>query len=183
MRGALGMGWRNVSSVLLLRDGALRLITLVLLWLALTEGDLETLWLGFLAVGAATLTSLILLPPTGRSWSLAGAIRFTSFFLRQSVVGGIDVALRALRPAMNLDPALVEYETRLPEGGARVLFANTISLLPGTLSTEIQDRKLLVHTLAISPSLQDELHHTEKAVARLFGVELTRTAAAEGAHE
>ena len=166
-------GLRNVPTGLLLRSGALRFATLALLWVVLTEGDLGTLWLGFLAVLAATLSSLTLLPPAGRSWSPVGAVRFAGFFLRQSVVGGIDVALRALKPGMDLDPALVKYETRLPEGGARVLFANTISLLPGTLSAEVRDRRLLVHTLAASPELQDELRRTEEAVARLFGVGLS----------
>ena len=167
---ASGIGWRNIPAHLLLRSGAVRLVALALLWLALTEGDLDTWWLGVLAVVAATLSSLVLLPPAGRSWSPVGAVRFAGFFLRQSAVGGIDVALRALKPGMDLDPALVEYTTRLPEGGSRVLFANTISLLPGTLSAEVRDRSLLVHTLAASPELQQELRLTEEAVARLFGV-------------
>ena len=172
--GAPDTGLGNVPTGLLLRSGALRFVTLALLWVVLTEGDLGTPWLGFLAIVAATLSSLVLLPPAGRSWSPVGAGRFAGFFLRQSAVGGIDVALRALKPGLDLDPALVEYETRLPEGGARVLFANTISLLPGTLSAEVRDRRLLVHTLAASPGLQEELRLTEEAVARLFGVGLSR---------
>ena len=174
--GASGTRSRNVPTGLLLRSGALRFATLVLLWVVLAEGDLGTLWLGFLAVAAATLSSLVLLPPAGRSWSPVGTVRFAGFFLRQSVVGGIDVALRALKPGLDLDPALVEYMTQLPKGGARVLFANTISLLPGTLSAEVRDRRLLVHTLAASPELQEELHLTEEAVARLFNVRLFREA-------
>ena len=168
-----GTNRRNTSTGLLL-SGAFRFVTLALLWLALTEGDLDTWWLGALAVVIATLASLALLPPAGRSWSPVSVVRFAGFFLWKSLVGGIDVALRALRPNMDLDPALVEYTTRLPGGLPRVLFANTISLLPGTLSAEVRDRQLLVHTLATAPSLQDELRNTEEMVARAFGVGLFR---------
>ncbi|MGF1470651.1 MAG: Na+/H+ antiporter subunit E [Rubrobacteraceae bacterium] len=177
--GAPGTESRNPSAGLLLRSSALRFITLALLWLALTEGDLGTWWLGFLAAGAATLSSLVLLPPAERPWSPIGVIRFVGFFLRQSLLGGVDVALRALKPGINLDPGLVEYTTRLPPGLPRVLFANTISLLPGTLSAEIRDRQLLVHTLATSPGLREELRSAEEVVAGLFGVELPRENADE----
>ena len=170
--GTPGTAWRNVPTGLLLRSGAIRFVTLALLWLALTEGDLDTSWLGFLAVVAATLSSLVLLPPASRPWSPAGTIRFAGFFLRQSVIGGVDVALRALKPGINLDPDLVEYTTRLPEGLPRVLFANTISLLPGTLSAEVRDRQLLIHTLATGPDLRSELRRTEEMVAGLFGAGL-----------
>ena len=163
---------RGISTGLLLRSGALRAITLALLWLVLTEGDLGTWWLGGLAVVISTLASLVLLPPTGRFWSPIGAARFAGFFLRQSLVGGIDVSRRALSPGLDLDPALVEYTTRLPGSGVRVLFANTISLLPGTLSAEMNGRKLLIHALATTPNLTQELRHTEQAISRLFGVEL-----------
>ncbi len=169
---ASSAGWRNSSTGLLLRSGAVRAAAFALLWVVLTEGDLGTLWLGALAVVVAMLASLTFLPPAERVLSLIGVVRFAGFFLRQSLVGGIDVARRALRPDMGLEPALIEYKTRLPEGGARVLFANTISLLPGTLSAEIQDRRLRIHTLAITPVLREELRHTEEVVARLFGVEL-----------
>jgi len=162
--------WRNVPASSLLSGGAVRFAALALLWVALTEGDLATWWLGSLAVVAATLASLVLLPPAGHPWSPVGAVRFAGFFFRQSVVGGVDVALRALKPGLDLDPALVEYETRLPEGEAQVLFANTISLLPGTLSVEIEGRTLLVHTLDATPDIRDELRRTEEVVARLFGV-------------
>lgn len=181
--GAPNVNRRNIPISLLLRSSAARFATLALLWLALTEGDLGTLWLGFLAVVAATLSSLALLPPAGHSLSPVGTARFIGFFLWQSSVGGIDVALRALRPDMDLEPALVEYTTRLPKGGARVLFANTISLLPGTLSAEIQDRRLLIHTLAISSSLDEELRHMEEMVARVFGVELPADSGAESTDE
>lgn len=177
--GAPGTAWRNVPTGLLLRSGAVRVVTLALLWLALTEGDLDTPWLGFLAVAAATLSSLVLLPPASRPWNPIGTVRFAAFFLRQSLVGGIDVAIRALKPGLDLDPALVEYETRLPEGLPRVLFANTISLLPGTLSAEVRDRRLLIHTLATGPDVQSELRRTEEMVAGLFGVGLDREDADE----
>lgn len=163
----------------LLASAALRFVTLAVLWLSLTGGDLGTLWLGVLGVAAATLASLVLLPPVELSWSLAGLAAFVVFFLRQSLVAGVDVALRAFRPDPNLDPALFEYELRLPREAeaARVLLANTISLLPGTLSAGLEGRRLLIHTLADGPGLQDELRQTEDVIARAFGIGLAEPAA------
>lgn len=178
--GAYSQERRSASTGPILRSGLLRLAALALLWPVLTEGDTGTLWLGALAVVAATLASLVLLPPTGRSWDPLGVLRFAGFFLQRSLVGGIDVALRALRPDLDLDPAFVEYETQLPEGGARVLFSNTVSLLPGTLSAEVRDRRLLIHTLAATPDLRDELRRTEEVVARALGVRLAPEAATGG---
>lgn len=170
--GAPGPARRSFPAGSSLRSGALRFATLALLWTALTEGDLGTAWLGFLAILAATLSSLVLLPPSGAHWSVAGAARFAGFFFRRSLAGGVDVALRALRPALDLNPALVEYEMRLPAGGARVVLANTVSLLPGTLSAEVRGGRLLVHTLDAAPGLREELRRAEQAVSGLLGVEL-----------
>jgi Na+/H+ ion antiporter subunit len=67
-------------------------------------GDLRA---GIVAIGAATVTSLRLLPPGNlvlRVW--------------QSLVAGIDVARRALDPQLPLRPGVVVFSPRLPGGTA-----------------------------------------------------------------
>jgi multicomponent Na+:H+ antiporter subunit E len=65
---------------------------------------------------------------------------------------------------------------RLPPGSARTLFIAVISLLPGTLSAELEGRRLRVHTLIQDPAVLENLRELEIRVAALFGLEL-------GSHE
>lgn len=69
------------------------------------------------------------------------------FFPLESVRSGIDVARRALHPRLPIDPDFVRFGFRLPKGPARIFQVNTISLLPGTLSVELQDTAVRIQVL------------------------------------
>jgi len=128
-----------------LRTGWLRAVLFALLWWILTDGAMDSWLVGAPVVLFATVVSVARLPPC--SWSLPGIARFVPFFLWRSLYGGADVARRALHPRLPISPNLVEYRWRLPPGLARVFMANTVSLLPGTLSAELADEYLRVHVL------------------------------------
>jgi multicomponent Na+:H+ antiporter subunit E len=101
--------------------------------------------------------------------------RFLPFFLWQSLRGGIDVARRALHPRLPLAPLLLDYPLRLPDGPACTFLANTVSLLPGTLSADLENGCLTVHVLDGSqPDVSAELQSLEALIADLFGVELSQ---------
>ena len=160
---------RGVSAATLL----CRTLPLVLLWWVLSGGDAGSWLIGVPVILGATVLGLALRPSGGWRWTLTGAVRFVPFFLRQSLGGGVDVALRALRPGRPLHPAFVDYELRLAENPARVFMANVISLLPGTLSAQLEGRRLRVHTLTRGQEVPDDLQDLESRVAALFGLELT----------
>ena len=88
------------------------------------------------------------------------------------VVSGIDVACRAVRPAIRLHPALVRYRLRLPPGPPRVVFANSISLLPGTLSCELGEAHVFVHVLDRRVDVTVGLAKQEAMVAGIYGLAL-----------
>src|SRR5690554_2629282 len=102
-----------------------RLIVLILLWLVLSEGEVRYWGVILGGVVAAALVSLLLAPTTELSLSPVGLARFVPFFLMQSVLGGWDVALRALSRSPRLDPVYVECRLRLDAEPVRVLVANT----------------------------------------------------------
>lgn len=162
-----------------MRRATSRALLLALLWLVLTGGDTDNLWLGVFAILGGTLVSLALLSDSGWRWTPAGIVRFLPFFLWQSLVGAVDVALRALRPNLPLDPDILEYEFRLPESPARVFMADAVSLLPGTLSVEIEGDCLRVHALS-GPEAFETLRELESKTASLFGLELASEEAADG---
>ncbi|MFO7576367.1 MAG: Na+/H+ antiporter subunit E [Pelovirga sp.] len=145
----------------------LRLAGGVLLWWILTGGGPST-WL----IGGLTIALVLVLPapPLHSSWrlSLPGLVRFIPYFLLQSLRGGLDVARRAFSPRLPLHPALLEYPLSLPPGSARIFLLNSVSLLPGTLSADLQDDCLLVHVL--DQQLDPQLEQLEEHVAALFAL-------------
>jgi len=155
-----------------LRYALLRLPLFALLWWILIEGKPAGWWYGIPVILSALLVSLLLLPASRRQRPLGGTVRFVGFFLWESLRGGIDVALRALNPRLPLNPDLIDYSLRLPEGNARIVLMNTISLLPGTLSANLQDDCLQVHTLDDDPQTLQSLEQVETVVAQLFGIDI-----------
>ncbi len=152
------------------RQGLWRAIALALLWWILLEGDRKGWWYGLPVIAAATATSLWLAPEAGQFWHPVGLVRFISFFLWQSLRGGIDVALRAIDPRLPLHPQLIEYRLRVPVGPAQIVLMNTISLLPGTLSVALHPMLLQVHVLDGRMDVQRSLQQVEAVVAELFEI-------------
>lgn len=157
--GHASITWRNLVS---------RTALFLFMWWALTDGSTSSWQIGVPAVLLATVTSIALIPPSSLVW--LELLRFVPFFLFRSLLGGMDVAWRAFHPRMPIAPDLVEYQLRLPPGLARVFMANTVTLLPGTLSASIDDDVLRVHVLNQHLGLLDELEAAERRVARVFAV-------------
>ncbi|MEN8107930.1 MAG: Na+/H+ antiporter subunit E [Pseudomonadota bacterium] len=149
---------------------AYRTVLFALLWWILTEGAMNSWLVGVPVVVFAVLASGALLP--GISWSLPGIVCFVPFFLWHSLYGGVDVARRALHPRLPISPGLLDYRWRLPPGLPRVFMANTVSMLPGTLSAELDKEFLRVHILDQTGAFASELTVIEARVARLFGLNL-----------
>lgn len=103
-------------------------------------------------------------------WNPLRLVEFAGFFVFESFRGGIDVAWRSLHPGMPVAPRFFEYGITVPEGQPSTLLISTITLLPGTLSAELQpDRHVLVvHSL--SAGGEESVRRLEHRVARLFSV-------------
>ena len=82
------------------------------------------------------------------------------------------MAWRAFHPAKPIAPDLIDYLIRLPPGLPQVFMANTISLLPGTLSATLDRGVLKVHVLDSRSDFLSELETVEQRVARMFGIHL-----------
>jgi multicomponent Na+:H+ antiporter subunit E len=143
------------------------MVLLLALWWLLSEGAVDALWIGAPTVALAAVIGLRQRSATApRPLQL---MRFMPGFIGHSLLAGADVAARALRPAPGLHPALVEYRTSLPAGPPRVFFANLVSLLPGTLSADIDDRTLQIHVLDNRNPSEPTLRRLEGVVARIYG--------------
>jgi multicomponent Na+:H+ antiporter subunit E len=150
-----------------------RFLVFSLVWLVLTGSDWSSWLVGLPAVLFAVACSMILAPSSFCSLSLTGAVRFISFFLRQSSHSGIDVMLRTLSSPLRVNPGLVTYDTFLPSGSPRVFFVNTISLLPGTLSADLAGDTVTIHTIDKDLPIWGNIQGLEWRVAAIFGVHPT----------
>ena len=158
------------SIIFLLWRGCLRAVLFTLIWWILTDGVIASWWVGVPVVLLSTIVSMILLPPF--SCSLMGIIAIIPFFLWHSLCGATDVARRALHPQLPISPGLYHYRWQLTAGFPQVFMADMVSLLPGTLSTELHDEYLCVHVLDEKSSFRSDLNILEGYVARLFGLNL-----------
>ncbi len=74
-------------------------------------------------------------------------IKVGILLLKEIVLSNIDVAKIVLSKNLIIQPQLFEYETSLKSEKLRVLFANTITITPGTITVSLDGNKLLIHAL------------------------------------
>lgn len=147
------------------------LIVLAVVWLILTEGISESWFFGLpVIILAVILVAGDKEEGSNISMSFSGIMTFIPFFLWQSVMSGFDVAIRSLRLDMGLRPVLLNYPMSLPNGAPRRLFVNSITLMPGTLSVQMQDDSVIVHALDERQPVMAALQHLEARVGAVFGV-------------
>ncbi len=134
-------------------------------WLLAGHDD----WLfGGFAVALITVVSLIAAPAPVYHWHFIGLIRFAIYFIVESFKGGVDITRRAFRTEMPLQPVLIPYPLNLPTGSPATVFAITMTLMPGTLSVELTEDTVIVHSL--TPEMAEGLKQLEIRVADLFGL-------------
>lgn len=151
---------------------ALRGALFCAIWWTLTSGRPDAWGVGAVAIVSALVLSLMLTPPRASRFSLAGLTGFAGFFILQSIKGGVQVALMALRHRLDLQPGLLEIPLRLSEGSGQILLTNVLSLLPGTLGVGLEDNCLHLHVLNRRLPIKRDVRRAEKWVARMLGMEL-----------
>jgi multicomponent Na+:H+ antiporter subunit E len=164
-----------MENKIILRTILLRSILFALLWWILTEGRLDSWGVGLVSIVLALTASLILLPPSLSRFSLTGLISFLIYFLGQSLKGGIQVALIALRPRLDLYPVVQIIYPRLPKGVSRVILVTILNLLPGTLSVSLSKESLRLHILDGRRPVEAEVRDTELRIARMLGLKLEKS--------
>lgn len=137
-----------------------RVVVIAAVWLAATEASPGALAYGAVAVPLVVAASYVLTGrPRGGRVRFAGRVRgilwcveLAGWVLWRSVIGGLDVARRALwLPRPDIAPEWFSYTTALATPTARGALALIANLMPGSLTARLDGDRLEVH--AISPSL------------------------------
>lgn len=169
----------------------LRAAVLSLLWVFFSGSWVEYAAYGAVSVAVATAISLWVMPPVGpvrvgrwprRLWF---SLTLVLWFGWQSVLGGVDVAVRSLRRPVRIEPAVITAEIQLPEGNARQLAMVMMNLMPGSMIQRTMDssgataqttgqgptcppEQVELHTLAAELDPADQWQQLQHRVARAF---------------
>ncbi len=110
------------------------------------------------ALGGAAVAVYLALPLPQLHWRRLP--RCLGFFAVQLVLGGWDVARRALHPRLPLAPGWVSYRFTSTNPRVRLLLSAVVGLLPGTLASHCDDQQMTIHAL-------DQHSDWEPVIARL----------------
>lgn len=83
--------------------------------------------------------------PFGLNWRLFTYLPWLGW---QIVVANIDVARRVLSPGLDIDPRLDWIPSGQKSDLGTAVYANSITLTPGTVSTSVEAGRILVHALS-----------------------------------
>ena len=110
-------------------------------------------------------------PPLAKPWLI---VRYVLLLLWDILVANLSVAILILGPSRRLKPAFVVYPLQLTDRQAIAILANTISLTPGTVTTDVSQARgaLLIHGLHVEDeaALIRTIHERyEKPLQEIFG--------------
>lgn len=127
-------------------------LALFLLWLGLS-GHFEPLLL-FIGLASTVLAVFLakrmeVLDHESHPIHLTGRLfRFWGYLSREVVLANIDVIKRILTPGKSISPQLVKLPLPQQTDLGKVIYANAITLTPGTVSVQLDRSEITVHALA-----------------------------------
>ena len=134
-------------------------LVLVVIWLSWSgiyvddEGNPHTLMLSF-GVISVSLTvwvssRLNVVDDEGQpiAWGIS-PIGYFIWLLKEIVVANVDVISRIVRPQMKISPTWIKVSANQKSRLGRAVFANSITLTPGTVSVDVGEDYVWVHALS-----------------------------------
>ena len=144
------------------------------LWLALS-GHYTPIFIGLGAACSAGVTALcyrmgIVDDEAVPVHLLGRALRYLPWIAWEVFKANVDVIRRLLSPRPDISPELFDVSETQQTDLGRVLYANSITLTPGTVSIRVYGDKITVH--AIAKEVADGLRKGEmdRQVTRLEGM-------------
>lgn len=152
---------------------AVSILVLMAFWLVIT-GSVKVLDLAvgaILAVGVTWWSDRVLWseedePLSARAWlRLPG---YLLYLVREIFVAAVYVAERVIDPRIGIAPTLHTHRVAFTRDSARVAFANSITLTPGTITLDVEGDTYTIHCLHESFSDAISSGDLERRVSRTF---------------
>lgn len=127
------------------------IVLLAVVWL-LWSGHYNTL---LLSLGAVSLAIVVAISLRMKIVDEEGApvqlplrlVPYLPWLVLEIVKANVDVALRILRPGLPISPRLIRVRAGQRTDLGRVIYANSITLTPGTVSIDTDGDDITVHAL------------------------------------
>jgi len=128
------------------------LVAMFITWLLLS-GYLQAflLTLGVLSCVVVVLIALRMDVVDRESFPIHLTFRiplYWAWLVKEIWLAAVDVTKRVLSPAMPISPTVVELDTTQTSELGQVIYANSITLTPGTYTIRIFGNRVLVHALS-----------------------------------
>jgi multicomponent Na+:H+ antiporter subunit E len=154
------------------------LLALALLgfWLLLS-GRLDPLFVGMGVVSALAIT-VASTPLLERTIGAAGThprvkvhklVPYVLWLLGRMLVSAVQIAWIVINPRVPPEPGIVRLRTDLKSPAARAMLSNSLTLVPGTMTLEMDEHELTVHSF--TPDAVDDLASAamQSRIAAIFG--------------
>ncbi len=152
--------------------------SLLVFWLALS-GRLDPVFVTLGVISAALLTPVsehLITTVLGRREerpriNLLALASYLLWLVSRIPPAGVSVAATVMHPRRAPRPGVVRFRTGLSSPAARTLLANSITLVPGTMTINVEDGRFTVH--AFDPPSTADLASAamQRRIARVFGLE------------
>lgn len=94
-------------------------------------------------------------------------IHYAPWLLKEIVLANIDVACRILTPSLPIRPQMIRIKSSQKGDLGRVIFANSITLTPGTVSVDMEGDEIVVHALTEQAAAEDASGEMNRRVTAL----------------
>lgn len=147
-------------------------------WIALS-GILD---LFHLSVGLLSAIAIVLWGKRSRSkqteLSLAllfhyivSTMKYSLWLVWQIILAALHVSKLILSPSLKVAPQFISHQTKLKSNEAKTVFANSITLTPGTITVDIQEDSFVVHEIDRESSEGVRSGSIENEIQKIFSKE------------
>jgi multicomponent Na+:H+ antiporter subunit E len=142
-------------------------------WL-LWSGHFEPLLLSFGVLSCALVVTIArkmrIVDREGAPVELAlRALAYVPWLLWEIVKANIDVPRRILDPRLPISPTIIKVRAGQRHDITRVIYANSITLTPGTVSVDTDGDEITIHALTEEAARAVETGDMNRRVSRLEG--------------
>ena len=92
---------------------------------------------------------------------------YAPWLFKEIVLANIDVACRILTPSLPIRPRMIRIKSSQKGDLGRVIFANSITLTPGTVSVDLVGNEFVVHALTEAAAADDASGEMDRRVTAL----------------
>jgi multicomponent Na+:H+ antiporter subunit E len=104
--------------------------------------------------------------PKFRVWSRI--LFYIPWLFYKIIQSSLHLTKLILHPALPIDPQLISVDSKLNHHAAVVLFGNSVTLTPGTITAEVDRNKLIVHAIDKVSGEDLESNQMESKIADIF---------------